>query len=287
MNKQKITNQRRTKIILFMLGIFLLTACGGGKERILDGVLEEKFNDLRALQRYVVLDYLDYDKIIMDENQTYADDPRYANQTPDGKVDWSKPQEWEERADLPQILDKVTVNGKAVQFPVSFEELGDEFAAFDKMDLKNLKEENLTLAFRNLENDYILRFHFMPSSKKEPYFVSIVRDDIDQIVLDILHDKEDGYKIIGFNTGIYKFPTTYDLRIDGIGIGNTFNEMYEKFGRPNGIEFIEDQKFVVYDYGDDNKNLTFWSASAISDPLNQTESRIYDNVITKVSIIYN
>lgn len=36
-----------------------------------------------------------------------------------------------------------------------------------------------------------------------------------------------------------------NLKIDGIGIGNTFNEMYEKFGRLDKIE-VEKSEFVDY-----------------------------------------
>ena len=146
--------------ILLGLAIVTLGGCSANQQAATTNgvVLEEITNDLRDIDEYVVLDYLDYSKILVDANNTYANDPRYANQTPDGLIDWRERYEGAEREDLPQLLQQVTVNGLAIQFPLSFAELDANFAAFDTMDLRNLKEENLTLTFKNSENGYMARF---------------------------------------------------------------------------------------------------------------------------------
>ena len=273
--------------ILLGLAILTLGGCSANQQAATTNgvVLEEITNDLRDIDEYVVLDYLDYSKILVDANNTYANDPRYANQTPDGLIDWRERYEGAEREDLPQLLQQVTVNGRAIQFPLSFAELDANFAAFDTMDLRNLKEENLTLTFKNNENGYMARFS---DDEGGPWLANIVKEDVKEINVYFREGNGSKYNIIGLDTTVEYFVTTYDLRIAGIGIGNTFNEMYVALGQPTLV--VVDHRGVrnaIYRLGKDKYSIYFESSKTINDPFQKREGAIYENVITDVSVTSN
>jgi hypothetical protein len=52
-----------------------------------------------------------------------------------------------------------------------------------------------------------------------------------------------------------------DLKVDGIGVGSTFNEMYEKFGNPGMIipvkDGLNDGVIAMYGYADKDKGKTY------------------------------
>ena len=273
--------------ILLGLAIVTLGGCSANQQATTTSavVLEEIPNDLRAIKKYVRLDYLDYSKILVDANNTHANDPRYANQTPDGLIDWRERYEGAEREDLPQLLQQVTVNGRAIQFPLSFAELDENFAAFDTMDLRNLKEENLTFALKNNENGYMARFFDVGEG---PWLTEILKNDVNLVNIYFHGNNSAGYKIVGLTTDIEYFVTTYDVRVAGIGIGNTFNEMYTVFGTPTFVT-IDSRwgKEVIYRLGKEAYSISFRSSAVISNPFLEREGEIYENVITEVSVLSN
>lgn len=276
--------------ILLGLAIVTLGGCSANQQAATTNgvVLEEIFNDVRAKKEYAVLNYLDYSKMLIDANNTYANDPRYADQTLDGLIDWRERYEGAEREDLPQLLQQVTVNGRAIQFPLSFAELDANFAAFDTMDLRNLKEENLTLAFRNSGNRYMIRIYFMPSPSGEFLTSSILQDDLNQIDVNFRRNSAGGYEVIGLDTSVQNFVSTYDLRIVGIGIGNTLNEMYAVLGAPTFIEISDNgEKTIIYRQGKDDYSIIFRSTPTINDPFTEKEGAVYKNIITEISVFYN
>ena len=54
--------------------------------------------------------------------------------------------------------------------------------------------------------------------------------------------------IYGLNNNM--FLSTKELRVDDIGVGNTFNEMYKKFGRSNVVNASKDGQSIMVGYSD-------------------------------------
>ena len=93
--------------------------------------------------------------------------------------------------------------------------------------------------------------------------------------------------ILGLNNSM--LLSTKELKVDGIGVGNTFNEMYEKFGKPNIINESKDKEIITVVYSDmDNKKnnyvIAFKHRTKIDNPKTRQKQDTKPNVITDVSI---
>ena len=98
-------------------------------------------------------------------------------------------------------------------------------------------------------------------------------------------------KIITLSTNGASFSSEKDLKINGIGVGNTFNEMYAKFGNPVKIQKNEmghyTDTMAMYAYTDEKGNMYgayFVHSDKKFDGKNYIETK--PNVITAVNIFY-
>lgn len=93
--------------------------------------------------------------------------------------------------------------------------------------------------------------------------------------------------IMGLNNSMQL--STKEIKVDDIGVGNTFNEMYEKFGKPNIISANEDNSIVtvVYSDMDSKKNnyvISFKHRAKIDNPKTKQSQETKPNVITDISV---
>ncbi len=78
-----------------------------------------------------------------------------------------------------------------------------------------------------------------------------------------------------------------ELKIDGIGVGNTRNEVYEKFGMPFISYYEEPKSEIIYLYEDEDGVkyiVTFNCYRELYDSRLQKENVVRNNVITSVSV---
>ena len=85
------------------------------------------------------------------------------------------------------------------------------------------------------------------------------------------------------------FLSTKELRVDDIGVGNTFNEMYAKFGTPGIIQIVKMEKsvytIVAYHYLDKNGNMWFaFFANNDKIFINKKYIKTKPNVITEAGV---
>lgn len=90
------------------------------------------------------------------------------------------------------------------------------------------------------------------------------------------------------NTGFRSFCQS-DIRVDGIGRGNTFNEMYEKFGIPYEVD---DRGmlgvFVTYYYKNKEEDkayiIQFLNDDLLMNPKSGKEEEVQKNIIQSVRV---
>lgn len=262
------------------------------KGRTIDGVLEERFNDEIEIKKYVVFPHIDYERILVDENNTHGDDPLYEYTTPDGKFNWEKGETltYSGEKNVLYHLDGLTLDGNPIYLPTNFKGLSEEFANFDKIDLTNLTAENLPLVFKDLEKGYEICFDELPYEDDFSYPVDITKDGVLQLSLWVKYDEDAGFEVANVSTDV---RSAFDLRVDGIGVGNTFNEMYEVLGDPSdkaGIAAnieneLQYQIALFYRTSDhDDFSIKLYNSSNIYNPFSEEIGAVYSNVITGVSV---
>lgn len=216
-----------------------------------------------------VVSYLDYDEFFLKDGESRANTGRYADITEDGKFNWSKedPEAPLSEGIIQDIAEVLTVNDKPLSLPCRFEDLGEEYAIFDQIDfsaLENVDEHPFTYTDPKTGNKL--------TAKEE------ILDDISAYLLDkdsalmmcLWVDKKSG-EITKLSSARLRNLGKAKITVDGIGVGSTLNEMYEKLGAPserNGTA-------VFYDYKYDGKEWRLFFNTSVSDEIiNGRDGRI-------------
>lgn len=263
-------------------------AFGNDKVSIIGGVIKEHTRYFKPTKENVKAPYLDYREIT-----TYSKEAsgRYANVTPDGRVRWDQDQEFEESPQIVAFYDQITLNGKAIHLPMSFADLGPEYADFDMLDFETVGEKK-PVRYHNLINDYVLKNASNPSYEEIP--MDVEKDRKDLFCVWVAKDGREK-KIRCIDTEVTSSSVdTYDLRIGEIGVGSTFNEMYEVLGRPTKVSYFRHSDYnyavdVNYSFKDEQRRMRYWILFTywrIIDPsLINPWRHIKDNVIVEVIIL--
>ena len=222
---------------------------------------------------------------------------KYADKTPDGRISWNenKNTDYDLAPVTMQMMEKLTLGGKKIALPTTFANLGANYGEFDKFDYLKLKKDEEVVVLENTKNNANLLFESTAlkiSELKELGFHDFVlRGDLYQkykydlaVGLDL-----ENKKIVGlYNSNNYLWATR-DLKVDGIGIGSTFNEMYAKFGTPTLIKKQKAEEFnlttVVYSFFDKNNNLCMIAFHNSDKVFNGREFvATKPNIITEVAV---
>ena len=98
-------------------------------------------------------------------------------------------------------------------------------------------------------------------------------------------------KILSIGTNGASFSSERNLKVNDIGVGNTFNEMYAKFGNPVKIQKNEmghyTDTMAMYAYTDEKGNMYgayFVHSDKKFDGTNYIKTK--PNVITAVNVLY-
>jgi hypothetical protein len=234
---------------------------------------------------------------IVDENGEQEATGIYADTTPDGKVNWNEENDYETVSPKAEEISKnITLDDKKITLPMTFSDLGEQYAEFNNVDFSKLNNDMAPIIIENTKNKMnmlILNIDAMPMNAtmgfdQEAVIVDLLGGGTHKISVGInLKDK----KIITLSTNGASFSSEKDLKINGIGVGNTFNEMYAKFGNPVKIQKNEmghyTDTMAMYAYTDEKGNMYgayFVHSDKKFDGTNYIKTK--PNVITAVNVLY-
>jgi hypothetical protein len=234
---------------------------------------------------------------ILDENGEQEATGIYADTTPDGKVNWNEENDYETVSPKAEEISKnITLDDKKITLPMTFSDLGEQYAEFNNVDFSKLNNDMAPIIIENTKNKMnmlILNIDAMPMNAtmgfdQEAVIVDLLGGGTHKISVGInLKDK----KIITLSTNGASFSSEKDLKINGIGVGNTFNEMYAKFGNPVKIQKNEMNNYTdtmaMYAYTDEKGNMYgayFVHSDKKFDGTNYIKTK--PNVITAVNVLY-
>ena len=186
--------------------------------------------------------------IIEDKAKKQAATGKYANATPDGKAKWNV-QKGVVNGNTPiaeKMFSKITLDGKNITLPMDFNNLGGEFAGFSKYDFTKIKEDMSPLIIENEVNKTKLFFLVVMLTEADNVHglskalttVDVIKNENFVIAVDINPANKKIMGLDGRNGNL--ILSEKDLKVDGIGVGSTFNEMYAKFGNPGMIIPVRD-----------------------------------------------
>ena len=236
---------------------------------------------------------------LIDKNGKQSATGRYANATPDGKVQWNVEKEYKlSFTDAEGISKNITLDGKKVSFPMEFSVLGQKYAEFANVDFSKFKQDMIPIIVENTKNK--MKMTIIDSVDKEDTTLIDMGYKQKSLMVDFYEEGKNmigvtidtnDKKIMGFVSGGAGISKR-ELKVNGIGVGNTFNEMYAKFGTPVRVQKIKMEKsvytIVTYVYVDEKGNM--WDAYFANKDkiyINKKYVKTKPNVITEVFITCN
>ena len=280
----KFLLKNKKKIAICLLSLVLLSGCDNGNKPI------KKNNDTSfRFNQYHDIPYLNYKEVFDDKNNSVEQISKYANKTPDGLIDWTdaKSEYYGLTPIVNDMFKKITLDGKNIRLPMSFGSLGKEFRDFKNGDYNDLTDNDAPIIYSDTNNNtlYIGKLDPYPKLPKWNVLMSLFDSESKLIIgLELNMENND---IMGLNNSMQL--STKEIKVDDIGVGNTFNEMYEKFGKPNIISANEDNSIVtvVYSDMDSKKNnyvISFKHRAKIDNPKTKQSQETKPNVITDISV---
>ncbi len=273
---------KKKRLLISLVLIFLLVGCSANKP-------VQKNNDKSfTFDEYHDIPYLKYEDVFNDKNNKQTASGKYANSTPDGAFNWVEMNDMYALTPIVnEMFKKITLDGKKITLPMSFAQLGKEYVDFKNMEISDLTDDNTPVTLTSSQGDtlYIKKFSPYPKIKKWNVFMSLF--DKEHKLLIALELNMQDKTIYGLNNNM--FLSTKELRVDDIGVGNTFNEMYEKFGRPNVINASKDGQNIMVGYSDlDQKGNSYFvffvHRNKLNNPKTGQKEDTKPNVITDVSV---
>ena len=235
---------------------------------------------------------------LLDKNGKQSATGRYANTTPDGKVKWNVENEYKlSFTDAEGISKNITLDGKKVSFPMKFSVLGQKYAEFADVDFSKLNKDMIPIIVENTKNN--MKMTIIDSVDKEDNTLIDIGYKQKSLMVDFYEEGKNmigvtidtnDKKIMGFFSGGAGISKR-ELKVNGIGVGNTFNEMYAKFGSPVEVQIVKTENvhtIIAYVYLDEKGNK--WEAYFANDDkiyINKRYVKTKPNVITEVLITCN
>ena len=278
-------------VTMLTLGVFTANASAN---------LKVNQKDLKGIKTLLLQN--DNSKItesLLDKNGKQSATGRYAYATPDGKVQWNVEKENKLLlTDSEEISKNITLDGKKVSFPMEFSVLGQKYAEFANVDFSKFKQDMIPIIVENTKNK--MKMTIIDSVDKEDTTLIDMGYKQKSLMVDFYEEGKNmigvtidtnDKKIMGFFSGGAGISKR-ELKVNGIGVGNTFNEMYAKFGTPVRVQKIKMEKsvytIVTYVYVDEKGNM--WDAYFANKDkiyINKKYVKTKPNVITEVFITCN
>ena len=283
---------------LFAFSVILMLTVGAGAINAQGNINITKNNEAFLVKVMAQKSAFKKQQVLIDySSKKQVATGRYADKTADGKISWnvSKDTNYDLTPVAMEMMKKLTLGGKKITLPTTFTSLGANYGEFDKFDYLKLNKDEKVVVLENTKNKANLLFETtslkITDLKKLGFHDFVLRGDLYQryrydlaVGLDL-----ENMKIVGlYNSNNYLFATR-DLKVDGVGIGSTFNEMYAKFGMPTLIKKQKAKDFnlttVAYSFFDENNNvciIAFHHADKVFNGREFVESK--PNIITEVAV---
>ena len=285
-------------IVLVVLSFFAFKFMDNGKKTIVDG-LEVKNNYYQKINGFNEISYIDYEKVYAKSRQDVNKTGIYSDITKDGKIKWSENHLYKKSVNLPDFFNQISLNGQNINLPTSFEELGWDYAPFDNIKTLEISQDKMPMHFKNIKNSYffeIINFkeQIEENDDKTKFNISTCFGALgmsDKYLMNIGFLYGNGKKvIINLQTSIDSgIESDFDLKIAGIGIGNTFNEMYEVLGTPYSVDINSNRRLVKYNYLDRVNGkiyyVNFEYNPYTANGKTKDYSYVHNNIITTVDIV--
>ncbi len=197
--------------------------------------------------------YIDYDAFFLKDGEENPTSGRHADITEDGAINWNV--EETVRLDYTPIakdmLSKVTLDGKKIVFPIKFEDIDKEFSVFDKIDFTKLTDDMYPFTITDVKTNNKI-FAFSPHGEDTRIVHILNKNNVPLLAVEINLKKN---IITGLSNEDAPYMTIKNLAVDGIGVGNTLNEAYKKFGVPKTYRpKTSALPVMAYSYKDDKKD---------------------------------
>ena len=280
-----------TLLLMAMFAFGLLAGCSSSNLKVIPKDMDALKSLLKEKGNFNV------HEDILDENGEQEATGIYADTTPDGKVNWNEENDYETVSPKAEEISKnITLDDKKITLPMTFSDLGEQYAEFNNVDFSKLNNNMAPIIIENTKNKMnmlILNIDAMPMNAtmgfdQETVIVDLLGGGTHKISVGInLKDK----KILSIGTNGASFSSERNLKVNDIGVGNTFNEMYAKFGNPVKIQKNEmghyTDTMAMYAYTDEKGNMYgayFVHSDKKFDGTNYIKTK--PNVITAVNVLY-
>ena len=241
------------------------------------------------------------EKLLINKDKSQAATGRYSNITADKKIQWNKnSDDYNFDLEKKDMFEKITINNKKITFPLTITDLSNDYKDFNSVDYTKIKSVLKKLEIKNIKNNYIFYASYVSGivdSKAELNIEPSINIDVvkgNEYIMNIFLNPKDK-NIEQFSTSdLGGVLGTADIRVDNIGVGNTFNEMYTKFGKPTSVYNAFGITSVRYSYIDSNKN--YYSVDFTHEPKlinglirknKYVELPTKPNVITEIRISFS
>lgn len=280
-----------TLLLMAMFAFGLLAGCSSSNLKVIPKDIDALKSLLKEKGNFKV------SESILDENGDQEATGIYADTTADGKVNWNEENDYETVSPKAEEISKnITLDDKKITLPMTFSDLGEQYAEFNNVDFSKLNNDMAPIIIENTKNKMnmlILNIDAMPMNAtmgfdQEAVIVDLLGGGTHKISVGInLKDK----KILSIGTNGASFSSERNLKVNDIGVGNTFNEMYAKFGNPVKIQKNEmghyTDTMAMYAYTDEKGNMYgayFVHSDKKFDGTNYIKTK--PNVITAVNVLY-
>ncbi len=234
-----------------------------------------------SFNREYKLNYIDYDSFFLKDGEAQPTDQRHSDITSDGIVKWNIEGEkaYGNSAKFEKLDKKITLNGKEINLPISFSDLDEKYSDFDLLDIKKISRDMCPFVIESKK--YGTKLYGLSIKDYKRYQMMRLADK-DNIIIGSFQVNKDTSKIEGIflPEGLPKL----DVRINGIGVGSTANEMYEKFGAPFIYMGKANWAFYYIDDGDAEYIIIFMFDKEAYDYRKKAKSKVKKNTITHVII---
>lgn len=285
-------------IILIGLIFFVFAFMNNDKKTIVDG-LEIKNNYYQKISGFNEIGYIDYEKVYAKSRQDVNKTGIYSDTTKDGKIKWNESHVYKKSANLPDFFNQISLNGQSINLPTSFEKMGWDYMPFDNINALEISQDKMPIHFKNIKNSYFLEIidfkeQIEESDDGTKFNISTCFGALgmnDKYLMNIGFLYGNGKKvIINLQTSIDSgIESDFDLKIGGIGIGNTFNEMYETLGTPYSVDINGNRRLVKYNYLDGVNGkiyyVNFEYNPYAANGKTKDYSHIHNNIITTVDMV--
>ena len=259
--RRKVGVKKKTALALFLsVCMMSMSGCIGSTDGSSDGS--------STTGEVPVLAGVNYDEMFTGPNgERQKTDGKYATVTKDGFVRWDQEnKQYEQITKINPDYKKLTsINCKKIIKDGGMEDIEDKKTGYYFGNMTGIDEYK----------------------EDKSIFLHIYTPNITTLVLhiDLIREHIEGLDNIGFRSLCQS-----DIRVDGIGRGNTFNEMYEKFGIPYEVADIESLGVCVTYYYENRKEdkayiIRFMNDDLLMNPKSGKEEEVQKNMIHSVDVV--